>query len=82
MGLMFRRRRPVMRLAAHVPGARRGEAASAEASQPNQYAPPPPDIDPAPDDDIDELEKLVRLHKSGQLSDKEFKTAKARLLGR
>jgi hypothetical protein len=30
---------------------------------------------------VDELERLVRLHADGQLTDDEFAAAKARLLG-
>jgi hypothetical protein len=39
-----------------------------------QYAPPPPT--PA-----DELEHLAQLHTSGVLTDEEFTTAKAKVLG-
>ena len=39
-----------------------------------QYAPPP--ADPA-----DELEHLAQLHSSGALTDEEFTTAKAKILG-
>jgi len=39
-----------------------------------QYAPPP--ADPA-----DEIEHLAQLHASGALSDEEFTTAKAKILG-
>ena len=39
-----------------------------------QYAPPP--ADPA-----DEIEHLAQLHASGALSDEEFTTAKANILG-
>jgi hypothetical protein len=41
---------------------------------PAQYAPPP--VDPA-----DELEHLAQLHTSGVLTDEEFATAKASVLG-
>jgi Short C-terminal domain len=40
----------------------------------DQYAPPP--ADPA-----DEIEHLAQLHASGALSDEEFTTAKANILG-
>ena len=40
----------------------------------SQYAPPP--ADPA-----DEIEHLAQLHTSGALSDEEFATAKAKILG-
>ena len=41
---------------------------------PAQYAPPP--ADPA-----DEIEHLAQLHASGALTDEEFATAKAKVLG-
>jgi hypothetical protein len=34
-----------------------------------------------PDDLIDALERLAALHRNGELSDDEYKVAKARLLG-
>jgi hypothetical protein len=40
----------------------------------NQYAPPP--ADPA-----DEIEHLAQLHSSGALTDEEFASAKAKVLG-
>jgi hypothetical protein len=87
MGLFFRPRRPLLRLAtgaatagiAYRAGQRRAEqdtynqqaAAAYDATQ----APPPPT------DTIAELERLARLHESGALSDQEFTAAKARALG-
>ena len=41
-----------------------------------QYAPAPAPADPA-----DELEHLAQLHSSGVLTDEEFSTAKAKVLG-
>jgi hypothetical protein len=92
VGLFFRPRRPLLRLAtgaatagiAYHTGQRRAEqdaynqqaAAAYEASQ----APPPPAAAPAPDT-IAELERLSRLHESGALTDQEFIAAKARALG-
>lgn len=55
-----------------------------------QYAPPPPQYAPAPapapaatdtSDVIAQLEKLGRLRDSGVLTEEEFATQKARLLG-
>lgn len=97
MGLFFRPRRPLLRLAtgaatagiAYRAGQRRAEqdaynqqaATAYEATQ----APPPP-TPPAPaaapaPDTIAELERLARLHESGALTDQEFAAAKARALG-
>ena len=50
------------------------EAPAEEYQEPQQYAPPPPD--PA-----DEIEHLAQLHTSGALTDDEFATAKAKVLG-
>lgn len=48
-----------------------------------QYAPPPPQQPPPQPaaDPLAELERLARLHDSGALSDAEFATMKARLIG-
>jgi hypothetical protein len=96
MGLFFRPRRPLLRLAtgaatagiAYRAGQRRAEQAAyneqaAAAYEATQAAPPPP---PAPaaaaaPDTIAELERLARLHESGALTDQEFAAAKARALG-
>ena len=95
MGLFFRPRRPLLRLAtgaatagiAYHAGQRRAEqdAYNQEASaayQAAQAQPPPaaPAAAPAPDT-IAELERLSRLHESGALTDQEFTAAKARVLG-
>ncbi len=48
------------------------EEAPAEA--PAEYAPPPPDT-------ADQIEHLAQLHASGALTDEEFATAKAQVLG-
>ena len=92
MGLFFRPRRPLLRLAtgaatasiAYRAGQRRAEQdaynqQAAEAYQATQ-APPPAPAGPAPDT-IAELERLSRLHESGALTDQEFTAAKARALG-
>jgi len=90
MGLLFRRRRPLMRLAA---GAAVGTAAyqagkrheaqdgfdeqARVADDATQQAAPAP----APSDSTSELERLASLHTSGALTDAEFTAAKAKLLG-
>ena len=51
---------------------------------PQQYAPPPeapPQYAPPPADPADEIEHLAQLHSSGVLSDEEFASAKAKVLG-
>jgi hypothetical protein len=50
------------------------EAAPAPPAEPAQYAPPP--ADPAA-----EIEHLAQLHASGAITDEEFATAKANVLG-
>jgi hypothetical protein len=97
MGLMFRRRRPIARMAAgaatagiayHAGKAHEQQAqvndqaqAAYAASQP-QYAPPPPQYQQQPQPGgTGDLDRLVQLHDSGALSDDEFSAAKARLLG-
>lgn len=95
MGLMFRPRRPLMRLAAgaatvtvaYKAGQRRTEqnayneqAQAAYAA--TQGAPAAaPSSAPAPADSTAELERLAKLHASGALSDEEFVAAKSRVLG-
>ncbi len=44
------------------------------ADSPSQYA-------PAPADPADEIEHLAQLHSSGALTDEEFASAKAKVLG-
>ena len=51
-----------------------------EEEQATQYAPAPP-ADTGPDAaDLDEIERLAKLHESGALTDEEFASAKAKLL--
>ena len=50
------------------------EQAPAQEQAPAAYAPPP--ADPA-----DEIEHLAKLHESGALTDEEFASAKAKILG-
>jgi hypothetical protein len=97
MGLMFRRRRPIARLAvgaatagvAYHAGRRRSEqdqynqeASAAYAAR--QEQPPASYVAPAPvstGGEVDELSRLAQMHDSGALSDDEFAAAKAQLLG-
>jgi hypothetical protein len=94
MGLLFRPRRPVLRLAAgaatagiayHAGKQRAGQNAYNQAGQaePAPAAPAPAVSAPAaaPVDETGELERLAKLHESGSLTDDEFGVAKARLLG-
>ena len=96
MGLMFRPRRPLMRLAAGAATAGVAYKAGQRRQQQNEYndqaqaayaqtqaAPPPaaPAPGPAPADSTAELERLAKLHESGALSDDEFAAAKSKLLG-
>lgn len=51
-----------------------------DADQATEYAPSPP-ADAGPDAaDLDQIQKLADLHKSGALTDEEFASAKAKLL--
>lgn len=90
MGLLLRPRRPLMRLAAgaatagvaYRAGRRRAEQDGVNerdqaAYQATQTAPVPA----AGADATGELERLAKLHASGELSDAEFAAAKSRLLG-
>jgi hypothetical protein len=71
MGLLFRRRRPIARLAA-------GGEAHRSASPPPDYIAPPP---ASTGGEVDELARLVQMHEDGALTDEEFTIAKAQLLG-
>jgi uncharacterized membrane protein YebE (DUF533 family) len=96
MGLMFRRRRPLMRVAgaaavgtvAYQSGKRHEEQAQVNEQAQQAYAAtqPPPQQAAAPpaapaDDTTAELERLAQLHQSGALTDDEFAAAKSKLLG-
>jgi multidrug resistance efflux pump len=97
MGLMFRPRRPLMRMAAGAATATVAYKAGQRRTQQNQYteqaqaaysqtqaSPPPAAPAPAPAapaDSTAELERLAKLHESGALSDEEFTAAKSRILG-
>jgi hypothetical protein len=95
MGLLIRRRRPLMRVAA---GAAVGTAAyqagkrgAERGGQPTSVDEPPggpvgaPAGTPAPAapgrGPTDELDRLAELHASGALTDAEFTAAKSQLLG-
>jgi hypothetical protein len=89
MGMMFRRRRPVARLAvgaatagvAYHAGKRRAEQDRYDqqtAEPPTSYVAPPPATTGG---EIDELSRLAQMHESGVLTDDEFAAAKAQLLG-
>jgi Short C-terminal domain len=97
MGLMFRRRRPVARLAvgaaaagvAYHAGQRRAEQhqdnqeAAAAYTTSETELPPAQYVAPAPAStgEVDELSRLAQMHESGALTDDEFAAAKAQLLG-
>lgn len=57
------------------------EQQQAYAPPPQQYAPPPAPAAPAEDETISKLKQLGELHNQGILSDEEFASAKAKLLG-
>jgi hypothetical protein len=91
MGLLFRPRRPVLRLAAGAATAGIAYHAGKQRAEQNPYndqasegaatqAGPAPAA-AAPVDETGELERLAKLHESGSLTDEEFGAAKARLLG-
>jgi uncharacterized membrane protein YebE (DUF533 family) len=96
MGLMMRRRRPLMRVAAgaavagtayHMGKKNEQQAAVNEQAQDayaaTQQAPAPayaPPTPPAPSGTAD-LDQLVQYHNQGVLNDEEFAAAKAKLLG-
>lgn len=84
MGMVRRRtRRRTMMVAGGLAYERGRNQAMAE--QPQYAEAPPPAPAPAPtpqaDDAAGELERLASLHDSGALSDEEFASAKAKILG-
>jgi hypothetical protein len=95
MGMMFRPRRPLMRVAAGAATATVAYKAGQRRTQQNQYNDEaqaayaqaqvaPRQAAPAPAAPVDstaELERLAKLHESGALNDEEFAAAKAKLLG-
>ncbi len=78
MGMRRRARRRGLVAGAVAGGAiahhRNKQDADQEPVDDSQYAPPP--ADPA-----DEIEHLAQLHSSGALTDEEFASAKAKVLG-
>jgi hypothetical protein len=94
MGLFFRPRRPLLRLAAGAATTTVAYQAGKRRVQPDEINDPagtgdaaprasPPPIAPAPVPVVltAELERLAKLHASGALTDVEFAAAKAQLLG-
>jgi hypothetical protein len=95
MGLLMRRRRPVMRLAAgaatatvaYQAGKRQsGQAGGNDEAQaayaaPQQRSATAPLAGGGPADTTAQLAQLAQLHTSGSLSDSEFAAAKSKLLG-
>jgi uncharacterized membrane protein YebE (DUF533 family) len=93
MGLLMRRRRPVMRMAgaaalgtvAYQSGKRHEQQAQVNEQAQAAYAATQPAPAPAPaapaDDTTAELERLAQLHQQGVLTDEEFSAAKAKALG-
>jgi hypothetical protein len=97
MGLMFRRRRPLMRMAtgaavagtAYHMGKKNAQQAEVNDQAQQAYAatqPPPapayaPPTPPAASGTTADLDQLVQFHNQGVLSDEEFTAAKAKLLG-
>ena len=59
---------------AHHRARREDELEPQYSDEPAQYAPPPPSPS-------DELEHLAQLHASGVLTDEEFASAKAKVIG-
>ena len=93
MGMMRRRRRRRLLVAgaatagvAHHYGKKAGEEQAYEDQQASSqdqdtaYAPAPPEDAGPSAGDLEEIEKLGELHKSGVLTDEEFSAAKAKLL--
>ncbi len=87
---MFVRRRPLLRAAvvgggAYMVGKRQGERADQQSeqqqAQQQSQAPVPSQPSPQQVDVSDKLAQLSSLHAQGSLSDAEFATAKAQLLG-
>ena len=91
MGLLFRPRRPLLRLAtgattaamAYNAGRRREEqdAYNEEAAEAFRASQPAAPAAPTGADPTAELQRLAQLHESGALDDREFAAAKAKLLG-
>jgi putative oligomerization/nucleic acid binding protein len=93
---MFRRRRPLMRAAvvgggAYVAGKKVAQRSAEQGQQEDeqnerigdleQQAPPEPDQQAPAPSMLDQLNQLTALHEQGALTDDEFSSAKAKLLG-
>ena len=82
MGLFFRPRRPLLRLATGAATAGIADKAGQRRAEQDAYNQQAADtINQQAADTIGELERLSRLHESGALTDQEFAAAKARALG-
>jgi len=88
MGFRRRTRRRALVAGAVVGGAVAHHASKSRAQQDQGYEDQPADetqdqteYAPAPADPADEIEHLAQLHASGALTDEEFATAKAKVLG-
>lgn len=73
--------------AAYETGKNRQASSDAQYDQGYDAAPPPPPAPPPPgptapaDDTIAEIQQLAALHDSGALTDEEFASAKAKVIG-
>ena len=88
MGFRRRTRRRALVAGAVIGGAAAHHASKSSADQEQGYEEQPAeetqdqgDYAPAPADPADEIEHLAQLHASGALTDEEFATAKAKVLG-
>ena len=66
---------------AHHEDRKYAEAEQAPADDYQEAPQPAPQPVPPPPDPLDEIEHLAQLHTSGALTDEEFATAKAKILG-
>ena len=68
-------------VAGHYATKKNAQYDEAPAEQYQEQAPPPVQYAPAPADPYDEIDHLAALHTSGALTDEEFASAKAKVLG-
>ena len=69
---------------AHHEDRKYAEASQAPAEDQAQYAAPPPEpaqYSPTPADPAEQIDHFAQLHASGAMTDQEFETAKANVLG-
>ena len=69
---------------AHHEDRKYAEASQAPAGDQPQYEPPPPEpaqYSPTPADPAEQIDHFAQLHASGAMTDEEFATAKAKVLG-